>query len=269
VVGDGLSTRLRVRSFTALDQETGEAVSWARLSYYAGLAPSGGLEFPTDAAVYPINAGWTDMSNFNEIQPTPRALQWADQQYLTEGWLASRTPTQYLTVAARPSGRKIDITPQGDELQVANQLGAAIELLVLRNKDGRLFLGESIGPDASVSLRAVEDESGVAGRLRALFQDNEPTFPEGFDAQHTGIAARPYQNRFSSYNPYSDYGPGSSSRLEQRINSFTQPVGSGSGRSVNIPSGTYLAVTRRGVEVATGLPDQDEEDSFHVVQGTW
>ena len=270
VVGDGLSTRLRVRSVTTLDQQAGEALSWARLSYYAGLAPSGGLEFPTDAAVYPINPGWTEMSNFGgEVQLTPRALQWADKQYLTEGWLASRTPTQYLTVAARRSDRKLEIAPQGDDVRVTNQLGAAIELLLLRDKDGRLFTGASLAPDASLVLTEVDDESELAGRLRILFQDREPTFPDGFDDQRTGMVGRPYQYNYNSYNPYGYGGPSSASRLEQRIDSFTQPVGAGSSRSINLPSGTYLALVRRGVEVTTGLADQDEEGSFHVVHGTW
>ena len=44
---DGLGTRLRVRSLTRIDQHRGEAITWARLSYYSGLSPRGGLEFPT------------------------------------------------------------------------------------------------------------------------------------------------------------------------------------------------------------------------------
>ena len=39
---DGLSVRLRARSFTELDQRTGRAVAWSRQSYYAALAPSRG-----------------------------------------------------------------------------------------------------------------------------------------------------------------------------------------------------------------------------------
>ena len=45
LLADGLSVRLRVRSFTRLDQRRGTAATWARLSYYAGMAPSGGLKF--------------------------------------------------------------------------------------------------------------------------------------------------------------------------------------------------------------------------------
>jgi len=54
VVADGLGVRTRVRSVTCLDQRTGSAACWARLSYYAGLAPSAGLVFPADVAVIPL-----------------------------------------------------------------------------------------------------------------------------------------------------------------------------------------------------------------------
>src|SRR5262249_11813678 len=44
VIADGLSVRVRARSFTHIDQRAGEAACWTRLSYYAGLAPSDGLK---------------------------------------------------------------------------------------------------------------------------------------------------------------------------------------------------------------------------------
>ena len=54
LISDGLGIRVRVRSFTEIDQRAGRAVSWSRQSYYAGLAPSGGLTFPETAVVFPI-----------------------------------------------------------------------------------------------------------------------------------------------------------------------------------------------------------------------
>ena len=45
VIADGLGVRLRARSYTLIDQPRKEAVSWNRLSYYAGLSPDKGLDF--------------------------------------------------------------------------------------------------------------------------------------------------------------------------------------------------------------------------------
>jgi hypothetical protein len=271
IVGDGLSTRMRVLSYTALDQRSREATSWARLSYYAGLAPSGGLEFPKETAIYPINYGWNDNSNFGDIQLLPRGMQWADRQYLTEGWLASRTPTQYLTVTSRPSDRKLDVVLDGSGVRVSNHLATPIDLLVLRDKDGRLFQADSIAAGASAPLSAVQKESDVAARLRRVFQENAPEFPEGFEARTGGVFGQQNRNAVSAYSYYYGGAGGlaSTSRLEQRLASFTQPVDSQTGRSVNLQDGTFLAITREGVDLATGLEGAQEEASFHVVEGKW
>jgi hypothetical protein len=267
VVGDGFSARLRAVSYTALDQDAGEATSWARLSYYAGLAPAGGLEFPKDTAVYPINSAWSEDYYYgNEVKTMPRAVQWADRQYLAEGWLASRTPTQYLTTAARQSDRKLEIQPGASGVQVENRLGSGIELLVLRDEDGQLFLGESIAADGSATLAPVNDEAKVAGRLRDLFDQRKPAFPEAFQAEANRMRAR-YGG--GSYDYYGGFGMASNSRLMQRINSFTQPVDSQTGRSVNLEDKTYLAITTHGIDLATGLEDPEEEASFHLVEGRW
>ena len=56
LIADGLDVRVRVRGVVEMDQKNGRMVSWSRQSYYAGLAPSQGLRFPANAAVYPIYA---------------------------------------------------------------------------------------------------------------------------------------------------------------------------------------------------------------------
>jgi hypothetical protein len=274
VVGDGFGSRVRAISYTALDQRAREATSWARLSYYAGLAPSGGLEFPKDTAVYPINSAWSDDYYYgNEVKTVPRAVQWADQQYLTEGWLASRTPTQYLTIASRASDRKLQVRSDASGVQIENRLGAPIELLILRDDAGKLYVGESIAADGATTLAPVTEEAKIAGRLRGLFDERKPAFPEAFQTSANRMQAL-YGSTGTDYY-YGGIGFVSTSRLMQRINSFTQPVDSqtpaegGSGRSVNLDDGTYLAITTRGIDLATGLNNPDEEASFHLVEGRW
>jgi hypothetical protein len=60
ILSDGFGTTVRAQSLTTLDQRTGEAACWSRLSYYSGLAPGDGLTMPSDVAVYPIIPGWND-----------------------------------------------------------------------------------------------------------------------------------------------------------------------------------------------------------------
>ena len=83
IASDGFALRTRVRSLTMLDQTRGEAVSWSRVSYYAGLAPSGGLRFSRDTAIYPIESSFTGSG-------AHRVLDWTEDQHMTSGWLRSR-----------------------------------------------------------------------------------------------------------------------------------------------------------------------------------
>src|SRR5690606_327498 len=53
-LADGLGVRVRARSFTHIDQRRGQAACWARLAYYAGIAPGGGLTFTDDMIVWPL-----------------------------------------------------------------------------------------------------------------------------------------------------------------------------------------------------------------------
>ena len=65
VVSDGVATRVRLRSFTLLDQEGDEniAMTRCRQSYLAALSPSDGLIFPSQTCVYPILPYNNDYNN--------------------------------------------------------------------------------------------------------------------------------------------------------------------------------------------------------------
>ncbi len=122
IIGDGLGVRARVRSFTEIDcRRSGEAVCWSRLSYYAGISPSSGLQFPDDVAVYPFQqesldmmrsvpqheVTWHEMPPLNSTVSNPNDLSmpyWS-MQYWSKDWLPGRTPTQFITVRVRKTPR--------------------------------------------------------------------------------------------------------------------------------------------------------------------
>ena len=69
VLADGLGVRVRARSLTMLDQTAGEAATWARLSYYAGINPRDGLALPRDTVVYPIMSTWARARSWRGATP--------------------------------------------------------------------------------------------------------------------------------------------------------------------------------------------------------
>jgi hypothetical protein len=194
----------------------------------------------------------------------PRTVQWADKQYLTEGWLASRTPTQYLTVATRPSLRRLDIQTGPDGLEVTNKLDAVVDLLVVRGPDGRLYRGQAVPPDQKAKLYPLDEPSATA-EVRRILADNQPEFPVGYyGGRNPGLGRRGYGRSAYSSQSFEESG----SLLDRALDALVAPGGS-SGRSLHIDHQSYLAITRTGPEVEMGVSRYREEASFHVILGRW
>jgi hypothetical protein len=251
ILADGFSTRVRVRSITLLDQNMQEAATWARLSYYAGIAPRDGLVMPRDAALYPILPRW-DRRLYSR-SGIPRDLRWqANEQDLTRGWLASRTPTQYLQIAARPSTKRLDMRAADAGLTVVNRLGVAVTHLAVQDHAGRIYWGESLAPGERQVLPAVE-RNIATGAIRRLFTENLPEFPGDYVAQSSGM-----------YYSQSMYELGLSHNLME-----AELAAVNSALVDSWPDGSYIAFTATGVEVAIGVEGAAEEASFHVIRGSW
>jgi len=292
LVGDGLGTRVRVRSVTHLDQRAGRAACWSRMSYYAGLTPSAGLRFPAETAVYPLEQMPTA---WRGEPPRRRELIWDDDQWLADGWLRARTPTQFVTVRCRPSERGLSIAPiQGDahHVRVTNRLGTPIRQLLVRTADGTGYWAERVAKDAAVRARRIKLAEGME-RLGAAYYENLPRLPAGM---YPGSLQTPYQRRRAwRYRPYgrSSQTPSPwTSRLEMSLRMlgwyppaggplpYDGPIPLSAGhpawRELGRPAlglrpelkpGTYVATVDESPEVATGVPSARQEAGYHVILG--
>ena len=246
-LADGVGVRVRVRSFTYLDQNEEEVACWSRLSYYAGIGPSEGLHFPKDTAIYPVLAY---RGRSSRVAVPEKEMEWDNEQLLTRGWLSSRTPTQYQTLTARNSTRNLEFELNGSEPTVRNQLGVDVLFLGVKDHEGNWFEVEDVGANEVKQLISSERQK-VQGRLRLVALDNAPEFPLGF------ANARQAQRNDESESFFSG------NLMETRMRALFSPV-------VDIwDKGSYVAITRSGVEVSLGLRDVTEAESYHVVQGTW
>ena len=246
---DGIRVRVRARSLTLLDQHAGEAICWTRLSYYAGIAPPDGLQMPLDTAVYPISQERTSRRYGRQYDDSKEIL-WNESQMLTRGWLGARTPTQYLTIAARPSTKHLLFDRIGEDLVVTNNLGVEIVALAVQGHDRKMYYSSEVAPEASQKL--VHGEMRVALKeLRQLFTENLPQFPADYDTNRRGRNIRPSRAVTST------------NLMEARFKAFVSPVAN------TWEKGSYVAITRQGAEVALGREDVVESDSFHVIRGTW
>ncbi len=247
-LSEGVGTRVRARSFTFLDQPASEASSWARLSYYAGVAPSEGLSVPNDTAVYPILPASTNRRTIRRYANQWREVELDEPEArFTEGWLPSRTPTQYLSITARATENRLRISKNEEQLKVTNNLGVECLYLAIRDEAGQYYLATGFKDGASMMLNPTGC-SDVSKVIREQFLENEPIFPAGGD-----IRGRRTDNQL---------------RLDQGLLE-TQIKAIGTLTSKEWAKQTYVAITATGIEVELGLESVQENHSFHVVKGVW
>ncbi len=259
MVADGLGTRVRARSVTQIDQRTGHAACWARLSYYAGLSPHGGLTFPDDVAVIPYEYLPGEDNRMRE-------LIWQGDQWLLSGWLPSRTPTQFLTVRSRRTTLGLKVAPSAGgsgALRVENGLGTHVEQLLVRDRDGRFFWAADVQPGAAVEATPIEVEEAKT-RLRKRFDQEVPRYPPGMDQRS--------QPGYSSWN--SARRPWRWTANQANLPPASQRVGMleitlGHARTATLEPGSYTAVVEKSPEVVFGTKAARQEASFHVIRGRW
>jgi len=268
LLGDGITTRVRARSFCELDQRTGEEVVAARLSYYAGIAPSGGLHFSRETAVYPIR---TMSGAFDRNEVSRLDMNWSSGQHLQGGWLNSRTPTQYLTVTARASQRELKIRQQGNTFQAGNFLGRKIEQLVLADSQGKLYWADSIAVEELGRLEPIESQTAQA-RLVKLYNQGRPRLEENFQGygstNYDPYRFSPKQKDASAKLPAENSPKGlASSLFELRLQSAMLRLPPA--KESPWQPRTYLAILQETDDDLLGVDGAQQEGGFHVIFGKW
>jgi hypothetical protein len=261
---DGLGTRLRARSYTQLDQRRGESVSWSRLAYYAGLAPYGGLDFPRDVAIFPLEfePGESDIARLHETS-------WDDRQRLTRGWLPARTLTQFVAVRSGADRRALEITPAGDKLQLVNHLQAGVSQALVADDAGRLFYVSNLAPGATGLAAPLAKDDGSDGKFEipaalraAMTSQGLGDAPLPMASQDVlGMRPRAYYPKNTMPNPVQN-----TSLLElelRRVRSI------GAEATGSLPARSYLVISDRSDPALLGAASAQEAASFHVIEGQW
>jgi hypothetical protein len=257
LIADGLGTRVRMRTFTEIDQHTGEAVCWARRTYYAGLAPRDGLSFPHDVQVIPLPP--PAYRSRNERRGG-RAVDWGNQQHLIDGWLESRRSTQFMTVRARHTESRLIVTTTDGQVQVENKLGTPIRHLLVVDDSGAIFCGERLDEQRGPQRLTPIELAAARDKFEKIFAAQVPRHPDYVQYDNSLLAySRMYgygQGRGNFYNPQLN-----TSRLEWAMTQY------GPGPKWTPQPGTYLAVVDLSPEIELGVASAGQEASFHVVLG--
>jgi hypothetical protein len=266
LLADGLGTRVRARSITRLDQNRGEAATWTWLSYYSGIAPSGGLKFSSETAVYPV----LDEPDFDVWKHGRKKINWDDGQHLAQGWLDSRTPTQYLTIRSNASKLRLNVaeTTKNGALEVENLLGAKIERLILRGRDGNIYLAENVEPNAKAEAKAISPKTGDPP-FNKLRQEIALSLPADFNLSNARQIQSMNYYRYHWYYRFIEETPMSVSLLESSMTRLSPDSSAGLPYPGLLQPGSYIALLPQCAEVELGTTAAREEAGLHVIVGEW
>lgn len=250
----GFGTKSRVRSVTVVDQRLQKSVTYARIGLYSGLAPSDGLQFDAETAVYPV---WPDATD--ETFSGGR-IDWTNAQHLSTGWLKSRTRTQFSTVAYEDQRERLQVNAAAGELEVSNGFPFPIKQLLVADSDGKLFYGESIAEGAAVKLPPATDEQ--LRRMSSWIAENASVIPPEFSGGN-------YRSR-RRYDPYYGYnsGPLVQSSFQRSVMERSIPtLGNASGTPL-VP-GSYMGILAENPGVPVGLDGVSEVTGLHLLIGNY
>lgn len=259
VIADGFSVQSRLRTVTILDQGKKHAVAFSRASLYAGLATSAGLSFSPETAVFPV---WPDDTGLET-----GTVDWTDTQELRTGWLRSRTPAQFETIAVRDERGRLEVaesTAPGMALEVSNGLEWTLDALVVRDSASRLYFGRDFPPGAS--RRLPEAQPSELESLARDLAEESPAPPEGMAGA----------NAFGSHNPRSMARMQFSSRRGPPM-SFDDSIMESLLRQLErldhepddggLPRRSYAALVRENPGIELGVSQTRASKGVHVLLG--
>jgi hypothetical protein len=225
------------------------------------------LSLPADVVMYPILPSWArEALIYDEKQ-----MGWTtDRAKLKQGWLISRTPTQYLSIRSRKSPSRLQVLSAAneDKVRVKNELGARIQTLVVTRDDGKMFFAEGVGESESANLQPIEQDDAIR-RISKLIVEALPQAPMALASNDADLASVLGQRRSRRYGRYG--GQYSSGRLSENIaaDSITSLAGLNGAPALALAPRSYVAVTEKGPEVELGVSTAQEEASFHLIQGKY
>jgi hypothetical protein len=254
IAAHGFSIRSRIRSLTMLDQKSHSAVTVARLALFAGVAPSRGMQFSPETAVYPVFPPTAEPGAFT--------VDWTENQLLTSGWLLSRTRTQFLTIRHAEQPDRVEVKPRQDGgLAIASGLHWELEAVFVADDRGQLFSARNVLPNASVPLAAFS-ETDRSDFLRLLGR-NRPELPENFI---TPIFNPMVGRRFTRFNMFGRFVEAhfDSNLMERRIQSWSKDL---MAKKSCLSPRSFLAVLRQNPGVETGVGPTTEQAGYHLLLG--
>lgn len=251
VVAHGFGTKSRVRSITFVDQRLQKSVTMSRISLYSGLAPSDGLTFPQETAVYPI---WPYVGGETFEAGT---VDWTRAQALRTGWIKSRTRTQFRTTTYSDQRERLQVKSQSGRMEISNGFGLTLANLLVADAAGNVFFGENIAAGANAVLKPATADQIKA--FHGTLDGHRPRIPK-----QAGTA--PYQRSATVATPYDEVPLSTSfgrSEMEEALPTFELEG------KVRLDPSTYFAILAEDPGVPVGMDGATEVTGIHLLLGRY
>ncbi len=251
VIAHGFSTRARLRSLTLLDQTTNRSVTMSRIALYSGLAPSDGLKYSQDSAVFPIWAPDTELG--------AARVDWTNLQHFSSGWLRSRTRTQFLVTQHNQNRGRLDITTSNGKVTVSNGLEWKLTMLLVKADDEQYYVASNLAAGDSAVLKPVTDDHIY--QLGKLITDkalSPPKIAVGSDYTSPYATVTPAYGLMHSHRPI-NYSTNLAEKVFSKLSARRAPP--------PLPKRSYIAVLGETPDIDVGLDAFSAEASLHVLLG--
>jgi hypothetical protein len=259
---DGLGVKSRTRSYTWLDQRSGNVASTSRQAYYASIAPSQGFEYRDDTVVQPF---LHDPTGPNGQRTVRRRVHWDEHdQQLRGGYIHSRTLSQVLVTRSGTTKARLRVGQvNGDRLPITNELDTTLAYLLVTDEKGDLFAGSKIGLGKAELSRV--DPTAAEQDLSKRLREFTPEYPEGYSENMHDSPFEFWQFGPRSYNRWGNNTiiSQTSSHLERNLARFSH-LG-----SQPLAPRSYVALCDNLPEVPLGVPRTRQYISLHVLEGNW
>jgi hypothetical protein len=156
-LGEGFDVTVRAESLTMLDQKTNRAATRATVSMYAaGMAPSNGLRFSRDTAIFPRTGGFFAIPGRSSER---QAIDLTDAQQFTTGIAKVRAPSNFEEISFRPARARLSFNHADGGITVVNGLGATITRLFYRDAGKVFMLDLPLKTGAKAAMRVADESS--------------------------------------------------------------------------------------------------------------
>jgi hypothetical protein len=153
---EGTEGKVRVETFTVLDENTRRASTIGWLAVYTPMLGSGGLHFSPQTEVTYQNSDSSSVPYGHRQHRSGSALtiDWTRDQHLASGWQTPRVPSHFVVRKSERRLERVTIAAESEgKPQAVNGLGAEITELWYMDEKGAYFSAHNIPAGGKATLK--------------------------------------------------------------------------------------------------------------------